>query len=179
MNLQEQIYHILESFRKTLDIAWAGRELLSIAKIVRRHAEEILLKKTEDRRRKAAAKVDKELKYDLQPKPARMPARKPGMEQLERSIKWVMARLSVRKALEERILMEARDLYREIERSYRSILEMLSKLGVRKIKFSRLARTRGEKTIVLISILHLHAEGRIEVYQDEPYGEIILELRGS
>jgi len=177
MNLYQQIMFILERFRETLDIAWAGRELLFIARIVRKHAEEILARKAEVKRQKQRIRIDRELKYDLQPKNARIPARKPGSEQLEKSVKWVIARLSIRKALEERILLEAKDLYKDIERSYRFIIKLLSKFGVRRIEFSKIARTRSERATVLISILHLHADGRIDIHQDKLYGEIILELR--
>ncbi len=177
MNLHHQIMFILKRFRETLDIAWAGRELLFIARIVRKHAEEILSRKADVKRRKQRIKIDRELKYDLKPKHARIPARKPGSEQLEKSMKWVIARLSIRKALEEKILLEAKDLYRDIERSYRFIMKLLSKFGVRRIEFSKIARTRSERATVLISILHLHADGKIDIHQDELYGEIILELR--
>ncbi len=177
MSLQDKIRFILERFRETLDIAWAGRELLSIARIVRKHAEEILSRKTEVKRNRQRIRVDRELKYDLQPKRARIPARKPGSEQLEKSVKWVIARLSIRRALEERILLEAKDLYRDIERSYRFIIKLLSKFGVKRIEFSKIAKTRSERATLLISILHLHADGRIDVHQDKLYGEIILELR--
>jgi segregation and condensation protein A len=81
------------------------------------------------------------------------------------------------KSLRIREMFKSIDLEEKMRGLYSRIVEFFKKLGKERISFVEVTQSNERTDIIwtFIPLLHLASEGKLELFQDEPFGEIYVE----
>jgi len=171
---------VLTEFRRSRDMSWAARTLHSLAVELRRLADSLVrIGEVGDRPVPPRSRQARRGPPASLPEPllGRVPARRPRPSDLSSALEW--ARNLGRRAEDglSRIISAAVSLAEHLDRVRARLREILAGSGVREVPFRELARDRSEAAEAMVSLLHMEAEGEVELEQETLFGEILIRVR--
>lgn len=173
-----EIEEIWEEFQRSLDIALAGRRILELA---RKLKEELLLylrggrRRSKERKRRDVRLIGANLIPLPRPK---VHLRYPSEAELIEALAWALRRAEERREIIEISRISSFDLAKQIE-SARALIDELRREGRESVTLREISSLLGGFIMALLALLFLEKHGDVFLFQEEPFGEILVVLRGE
>jgi segregation and condensation protein A len=170
---------------KEMDIRLSGKFILAAAILLKMKADYLLAKKEEEEKKSISEREQEEAlvklgDYELQPNVPQPKKRKVTMEELIASLRKALVVSEKRKIRHKqrevkiKIKLKKVDLGEKVRALYQRILEFMQKFKKEVVTFSELVPSKKKEDIIwtFVPLIHLANKGKVELKQEELFGEI-------
>ncbi len=166
---------VWKEFRRTGDIARAGRMILRMARELREDVEAYLKPPVEEAPKREYRPRKLRRGVALVPRILRSPGRYPLRGEIVSAFRWVERKVRTVVSSISLSIVSRWDLVAEIGR-IRERIRSLRESGMRRVPLSELVVSGEDLVPTLISLLFMERDGEVELMQEKPFEEIYVVL---